>query len=78
MTAGNTFSQNCNTTFEGNVISQFLILIITWMSLDFLSLMMYGLAARKSSIWLKGKPRLLNTISACVLIIIAIIIGIRT
>ena len=29
--------------FDGNVISQFLILIITWMSLDFLSLMMYGL-----------------------------------
>ena len=64
--------------FEGNVISQFLILIITWMSLDFLSLMMYGLAARKISIWLKGNPRLLNTISACVLLIIAIIIGIRT
>ena len=64
--------------FEGNVISQFLILIITWMSLDFLSLMMYGLAARKISIWLKGNPRLLNTISACVLIIIAVIIGIRT
>ena len=64
--------------FDGNVISQFLILIITWMSLDFLSLMMYGLAARKISIWLKGNPRLLNTISACVLIIIAVIIGIRT
>ena len=64
--------------FDGNVISQFLILIITWMSLDFLSLMMYGLAARKISIWLKGNPRLLNTISACVLIIIAIFVAIRT
>ena len=64
--------------FEGNVISQFLILIITWMSLDFLSLMMYGLAARKIAIWLKGNPRLLNTISACVLIIIAIFVAIRT
>ena len=64
--------------FDGNVISQFLILIITWMSLDFLSLMMYGLAARKIAIWLKGNPRLLNTISACVLIIIAIIVAIRT
>mgnify|MGYP001220647215 CR=1 FL=1 len=42
------------------------------------SLMMYGLAARKVSTWLKGNPRLLNTISACVLIIIAIIIAIRT
>ena len=64
--------------FNENVISQFFILIFTWMSLDFLSLMMYGLAARKVSVWLKGNPRLLNTISACVLIIIALIIGIKT
>ena len=64
--------------FDGNVISQFLILIITWMSLDFLSLMMYGLAARKIAIWLKGNPRLLNTISACVLLIIAIIVALKT
>ena len=64
--------------FEGNVISQFLILIFTWMLLDFISLMMYGLAARKIAIWLKGNPRFLNTISACVLIIIAIIVAIRT
>ena len=64
--------------FDGNVISQFLILIITWMSLDFLSLMMYGLAARKISIWLKGNPRLLNTISACVLVIIAVTVAFRT
>ena len=64
--------------FDGNVISQFLILIITWMSLDFLSLMMYGLAARKIAAWLKNNPRILNTISACVLIIIAIIVGIKT
>jgi len=64
--------------FEGNVISQFLILIITWMSLDFLSLMIYGLAAREIAVWLKGNPRLLNTISACVLIIIAIFVAIRT
>ena len=64
--------------FEGNVVSQFLILIFTWMSLDFLSLMTYGLAARKIAVWLKGNPRLLNTISACVLIIIAIFVAFRT
>jgi threonine/homoserine/homoserine lactone efflux protein len=64
--------------FEKNVISQFLILISTWMILDFLSLMMYGLAARKVAVWLKGNPRTLNTISACVLIIIALYVGIRT
>ena len=64
--------------FEKNVISQFLILISTWMTLDFLSLMMYGLAARKIAVWLKGNPRTLNTISACVLIIIAIYVAIKT
>ena len=61
--------------FEKNVISQFLILIFTWMSLDFLSLMIYGLAARKVALWLKDNPRILNTISACVLIIIAFVIA---
>ena len=64
--------------FEKNVISQFLILIFTWMVLDFLSLMMYGLAARKVAVWLKGNPRTLNTISACVLIIIALYVAIKT
>ena len=64
--------------FEKNVISQFLILIFTWMVLDFLSLMMYGLAARKVALWLKGNPRTLNTISACVLIIIALYVAIKT
>ena len=61
--------------FEKNIISQFLILIFTWMSLDFLSLMIYGLAARKVASWLKDNPRILNTISACVLIIIAFVIA---
>ncbi len=64
--------------FNGNVISQFFILIITWLSLDFLSLMIYGLAARKIANWLKGNPRFLNTISACVLIVIAIIVAFKT
>ena len=62
--------------FQGNVISQFLILIFTWMILDFLSLMVYGLAARKVASWLKSNPRILNTISACVLITIAIYIAV--
>ena len=62
--------------FDKNVISQFLILIFTWMSLDFLSLMVYGLAARKVAFWLKSNPRILNTISACVLIVIAIYVAV--
>tara|TARA_B100001996_G_scaffold226910_1_gene174791 strand:- start:50 stop:658 length:609 start_codon:yes stop_codon:yes gene_type:complete len=64
--------------FDSNVISQFLILTITWLVLDFLSLMIYGLAAGRISEWLKGNPRILNTISACVLVIIAITVAIRT
>ena len=64
--------------FEENIISQFLILIFTWMSLDFISLMIYGLAARKIAKWLKGNPRILNTISACVLLIIAAVVAIKS
>ena len=64
--------------FDSNVISQFLILTITWLVLDFLSLMIYGLAAGRISEWLKGNPRILNTISACVLVIIAVTVAIRT
>ena len=58
--------------FTTNYAAQFFILIITYVTLDFITLMIYGLAAKKVSIWLKGNPKLLNTISACVLIIIAI------
>jgi len=64
--------------FDNNVISQFLILTITWLVLDFLSLMIYGLAAGRISEWLKGNPRTLNTISACVLVIIAVAVAFRT
>ena len=64
--------------FDSNVITQFLILTITWLVLDFLSLMIYGLAAGRISEWLKGNPRILNTISACVLVIIAVTVAIKT
>ena len=62
--------------FTTNYAAQFFILIITYVTLDFITLMIYGLAANKVSIWLKGNPKLLNTISACVLIIIAIYVGV--
>ena len=61
--------------FTTNYAAQFFILIITYVTLDFITLMIYGLAANKVSIWLKRNPKLLNTISACVLIIIAIYVG---
>tara|TARA_B100000963_G_C22590611_1_gene655303 strand:- start:445 stop:1059 length:615 start_codon:yes stop_codon:yes gene_type:complete len=61
--------------FTSNYIVQFIILIITYICLDFLTLMIYALAANKVSIWLKNNPKILNTISACVLIVIAIYIA---
>ena len=64
--------------FNENVFAQFLVLTLNWLILYFTSLMAYGFAAGKIANWLKGNPRFLNTISACVLIIIAIIVAIRT
>jgi homoserine/homoserine lactone efflux protein len=61
--------------FSGNYYIQFLILITTYVILDFSTLMIYGLAAKKISKYLKNKPKLLNAISACVLIIIALFIA---
>ena len=61
--------------YDSHIISQFLILMITYVILDFTTLMIYGLAAEKISLWLKSKPKILNTISACVLLIIAIYVA---
>ena len=60
--------------FNSNFVFQFFLLIITYMVLDFASLIGYALLANKLIIWLKANPKVINTISACVLIIIAIII----
>ena len=60
--------------FSSNYIVQFFILIFTYMILDFISLIGYAVLANKLIIWIKANPRTINTISACVLIIIAIII----
>ena len=62
--------------FSTNYIGQFIILMSTYVILDFMTLMIYGVAAEKVSVWLKGNPKILNTISACVLIIIAIYIAV--
>ena len=62
--------------FNSNYIAQFFILIITYMILDFASLIGYAVLANKLIIWIKANPKVINSISACVLIIIAIIIAI--
>jgi threonine/homoserine/homoserine lactone efflux protein len=61
--------------FNGNYIVQFFILITTYVVLDFLSLIAYAVLARKLIVWIKANPNVINTISACVLMIIAIIIA---
>ena len=61
--------------FNSNYLVQFTILITTYVVLDFLSLVAYALFAQKLIIWLKTNPKVINTISACVLIIIAFIIA---
>ena len=61
--------------FSSNYVVQFFILITTYMVLDFLSLIGYALAANKLIVWLKTNPKIINSISACALLIIAIIIA---
>jgi homoserine/homoserine lactone efflux protein len=61
--------------FNSNYVVQFFILITTYVVLDFLSLIAYAVLARKFIVWIKTNPKVINTISACVLIIIAIIIS---
>ena len=62
--------------FTGNYILQFMVLMTTYIILDFTTLMIYGFAAEKVSAWLKSNPKTLNTISACVLIVIALYVAI--
>ena len=60
--------------FNSNYIIQFFILIVTYVVLDFLSLIGYAILAQKLIVWIKANPKTINTISASVLIIIALII----
>ena len=63
--------------FNSNYIVQFFILITTYVVLDFLSLIAYAILARKLIVWIKANPKTINTISACVLVIIGIIIALN-
>ena len=62
--------------FNLNYYAQFIILMATYIILDFITLMIYGVAAEKVAVWLRGKPKTLNTISACVLLIIALYVAV--
>ena len=60
--------------FNSNYLAQFLILITTYVILDFLSLIAYALLAQRLIKWINANPKTINTISASVLVIIAGII----
>jgi threonine/homoserine/homoserine lactone efflux protein len=60
--------------FNTNYVAQFLILITTYVVLDFLSLIAYAVLAQKLISWINANPKTINTISASVLVIIALII----
>ena len=60
--------------FNSNYIVQFIILITTYIVLDFISLVGYAILAQKLIVWIKANPKTINTISASVLVIIALII----
>ena len=62
--------------FSSNYVVQFFILITTYMVLDFASLIGYAILANKIIVWIKANPKVINTISACALLIIAIIIAV--
>ena len=62
-------------SLDGDFKIQILILIISYVVIDFSTLILYGFTAQKIVSWLKTNPRTINTISACALIIIAIIIA---
>ena len=61
--------------FNSNYVVQFTILISTYMFLDFASLIGYAILANKLIVWIKANPKVINTISACVLIVIALVIA---
>ena len=60
--------------FNSNYVIQFIILITTYIVLDFISLVGYAILAQKLIVWIKANPKTINTISASVLVIIALII----
>ena len=60
--------------FNSNLLVQFIILITTYIVLDFLSLIGYAMLAQKLIKWITANPKTINTISASVLVIIAGII----
>ena len=62
--------------FSTNYIVQFILLILTYVILDFTTLIGYALLSQKLITWFRTNPKIINTISAGVLFFIALIISI--
>ena len=60
--------------FNSSYLIQFIILMSTYVFLDFLSLMGYAILANRLISWIKANPKKINRISACALLLIAIFI----
>ena len=59
-----------------NFVIQLLILWLTYIVLDFIILIIYGITAERISVWLKKNPKTINMISAFALMIIALFLAI--
>ena len=60
-----------------NYIAHFIIMLISWVTLDFLTLAIYSKVAEKIIDQLKSNPKTLNYVSAAALTVIAIFIAIK-
>ena len=65
-------------SLDGDFKIQLLILIISYVVIDFSTLILYGFVAKKIVMWLKTNPKTINTISACALLIIAIVFALSS
>ena len=65
-------------SLDGDFKIQLLILIFSYVAIDFSTLILYGFVAKKVVTWLKTNPKTINTISACALLIIAIVFALSS
>ena len=59
-----------------NFAIQLFILWLSYVLLDFITLIIYGITAQRISVWLKNNPKTINMISAIALVIIALFVAI--
>ena len=58
-----------------NFAIQLLFLWLSYILLDFITLIIYGITADRISVWLKSNPKTINIISAFALVIIALFVA---